>query len=94
SNMVGTNTSWRARAHRLRRLADGTYSRWITANLAALHGLRPQMPQANRVVYDQFCQSRGLPLPKRLQSVWAPPVQLARPPAQRIWQMAYVLGRA
>ena len=66
-NLVGANTSWRARLLRVRDLLRGRFSEWNDINLAALSTHKHLLTVTNQRVLDDFIQARQASLPKRLK---------------------------
>jgi glycosyltransferase involved in cell wall biosynthesis len=64
-NVIGANTSWTARMHRLHMLQQGRFRRWEDLNVAALAHLRPRMSAENRRIFDLFRRARHEPLLRR-----------------------------
>lgn len=65
-NIVGVNTSWRARLLRVRRLLQGRFRKWNDINLVALSAHKHLLTIANQQVLDDFIQARQVSLLKRL----------------------------
>ena len=67
NNLVGANTSWRARLLRVRSLLLGRFREWNDVNLAALSAQKHLLSMTNRRVLDDFIQLRCSSLLKRLK---------------------------
>jgi glycosyltransferase involved in cell wall biosynthesis len=68
NNLVGANTSWTARLHRVRMLNEGRFAQWNATNAAALAPLLSAMPAETRQVFDRFQNARVKAFPANL--VW------------------------
>ena len=66
ANLVGANTSWRARFSRLRGLSAGQFAGWLDTNLAALEKNRDILTPDARGSLDLLQASRSGSLRKRL----------------------------
>lgn len=51
---MGRNDTLRALSVRMGMLMAGDYGGWLTANHAALHAIRPELLQGNRILLDRF----------------------------------------
>lgn len=58
NNLVGMNTSWRARFKRIRLAWQGQFRNWNDKNIEALQRLRARLTPENRAILDQFCNAR------------------------------------
>lgn len=67
ANLVGANTSARARLDRIRRLLGGQFARWTDINLAGLSRNRDLLTPDARAVCDSFAGARGGPPTRRLR---------------------------
>lgn len=65
-NLVGANSSWRARAVRSQYLLKGRFRDWNEQNLAALQRMRAQMTDSSIETLDRFERARKQGLPGRL----------------------------
>jgi glycosyltransferase involved in cell wall biosynthesis len=66
-NIIGSNTGWRARVARVRRMLTGRFREWNDFNLAALRKLPAYlMTPGNRETLELFTKARSAPLWKRL----------------------------
>jgi len=65
-NLVGANTSWRARFARIRGLIRGRFREWNDINLAALSAHKHLLTKSNQRVLDDFVEARQSSLIKRL----------------------------
>ena len=65
-NLVGANSSWRARMHRLLMMAGGRFARWNARNIAALRACEDLLSADALSVLDEFEEIRSGPLLKRL----------------------------
>ena len=65
-NLVGANTSWRARFLRIRGLLRGRFREWNDINLAALSAHSHLLTKSNQQVLDDFVEARQSSLIKRL----------------------------
>jgi glycosyltransferase involved in cell wall biosynthesis len=61
-NVIGANTGWTARMHRLQMLRQGRFRHWEDLNVAALTRLRPRMSAENQRIFDLFRRARHGPL--------------------------------
>lgn len=68
-NLVGMNSTWRARAQRLRLLWRGRFREWNSRNLAALQAMRPWLTDDSRAVLDDFIRARESGLLSRLRGL-------------------------
>jgi len=66
SNLIGMNTTWRARVKRIRMLWHGNYRAWNDGNIAALHVLNHRLSPQNRAILERFAQARDMSLIPRL----------------------------
>lgn len=71
SNLVGANSSWTARAVRLRMILQGRFKRWNDLNLHALQSLQHRLTEENRAILQRFIAARKAPLWKRIQGIRA-----------------------
>ena len=58
NNIVGANTSWRARNSRIRGLIQGRFRTWNDVNLKALAFNKHMLTNANQRVLDDFTKAR------------------------------------
>jgi glycosyltransferase involved in cell wall biosynthesis len=58
NNLIGSNSSWLARAQRVKLLLQGRFRRWNDANVASLGEIRDQLTPENREVLDRFVEAR------------------------------------
>jgi glycosyltransferase involved in cell wall biosynthesis len=65
-NLVGANTSWRARLLRIRGLLRGRFREWNDINLAALSAHKHLLTNSNQRVLSDFIEARQSSLIKRL----------------------------
>ena len=65
-NLVGANTSWRARFLRMRGLLRGRFREWNDINLAGLSAHKHLLTKSNQRVLDDFVEARQSSLIKRL----------------------------
>lgn len=65
-NLVGMNSSWSARAKRLRMLFCGQYRLWNDSNIEALQRLHARLTPQSRATLESFALSRSRSLIKRL----------------------------
>ena len=66
NNLVGTNTSWRARFLRIRGLLQGRFRTWNDINLKALSEHSHLLTADNRKILSNFIEARQSSLIKRL----------------------------
>ena len=66
NNLVGANTSWRARLLRIRGLLQSRFRTWNDINLKALADHKHLLTNANLCVLNDFIEARQSPLLKRL----------------------------
>ena len=66
SNLVGANTSWRARFLRIRGLLQGRFRTWNDINLKALQEHAHLLTRDNRKILSDFIEARQSSLIKRL----------------------------
>lgn len=57
-NLVGANSSWTARAVRMRMLWQGRFKHWTDLNLAALGRFKSLLTQDNQMVLERFIAAR------------------------------------
>ncbi len=67
-NQMGRNDTARAALSRLSQIADGTFRRWIDANIAALMPL-PMLTTESRTRLMRFAEAREAPLAARLRGL-------------------------
>ena len=65
-NLVGSNSSWRARLHRIRMLFRGRFYEWNTQNILALESMREHLSSENQNTLTFFMRFRTQALPFRL----------------------------
>lgn len=65
-NLVGGNSSWRARAKRIRMLFHGRFKHWNDSNIAALRTLEHMLTPENRETLQRFAQARDMSMIPRL----------------------------
>jgi glycosyltransferase involved in cell wall biosynthesis len=70
-NLVGMNTSFRQKWHRIQRLLAGDFRRWNDRNIKALNLIRPQMSEQICAVFDAFVYGRQQGLYRRVTSMLA-----------------------
>ncbi|MES2942524.1 MAG: glycosyltransferase family 2 protein [Pseudomonadota bacterium] len=70
SNLVGCNSTWSARAVRLRMLWQGRFKDWNDRNIKALQRLRPWLTAENCKILDEFSRARNARLLPRLAGLW------------------------
>ena len=68
-NLVGMNSSWRARFQRIRLLWQGQFKEWNENNTTGLLKLYERLSPENRNVLDQFCAARQESLILRLKNL-------------------------
>ncbi|MDJ0613693.1 MAG: glycosyltransferase family 2 protein [Rhizobiaceae bacterium] len=64
ANLIGENSSWKARMTRLRQVLEGRFKRWNDANRNALNSIEADLPLQTRqllVDYDRARSRTGLP---------------------------------
>lgn len=66
TNLVGNNTSWHARLHRLKMLYKGGFKKWIDYNCEALVSIHHLLTQENRLVLQKFLLARKVGFFSRL----------------------------
>lgn len=66
ANLVGANSSWRARLARLRMLFQGYFKTWIDNNIQTLQRLGSRITPENRRILEQFAKARNRWLLPRL----------------------------
>jgi glycosyltransferase involved in cell wall biosynthesis len=69
-NLIGMNSSWSARAVRIRLLFQGSFKSWNDRNILALQRLRHRLTPENQRVLDRFTNARNLALIPRLKGLW------------------------
>ncbi len=57
-NLVGSNSDWRARWVRARRLLAGRFRSMNTRNIRALNRIKDRMAPDSRRIFDDFCEAR------------------------------------
>lgn len=70
NNLVGSNTSWLSRSHRIRLLLQGRFRRWNTINTQSLIQNRNLLTLENQRTLDIFCSARDRYLIPRLLGMW------------------------
>lgn len=66
NNLIGANTSWAARLHRIRGLLQGRFRTWNDINLKALSEHKHILTSTNQHVLNDFIEARQSSLLKRL----------------------------
>ena len=66
NNLVGMNSSWRARLKRIRLLLQGRFRHWNDLNTSALEPVRDLLSPASRRTLDEFLAARKKSLIPRL----------------------------
>lgn len=70
SNLMGLDTSVKAKLVRWRLMWHGRLRRWNDANLASLMGLRALLTEESCRVLEHFMRARLLPFPLNLVELW------------------------
>jgi len=70
SNLVGSNSGWRARVRRLRMLTKSQFRNWNTQNLAALKSIEHLLTKENRKTLELFRGIREEGFPRRLWTLY------------------------
>lgn len=65
-NLVGMNSTWRARFIRLHMMWQGRFKTWNDRNIIALQCLRSELTPESRETLDRFAEARNLSLIPRL----------------------------
>ncbi len=65
-NLVGMNTTWRARLKRIQMLWQGRFRVWNDSNIAALRALSHRLTQENLEILERFANAREMSLIPRL----------------------------
>jgi len=91
NNSIGANTLLRGRLRRLRQILDGTYGRWIQANLAALAGAEEHLTPEARAIVSTLADPR--PGPARARAMWRAGLYRQEPHATALVYLAALLGR-
>ena len=68
-NLIGANTSWRDRQHRIKRMLAGHFKGWNELNLAALEQCQALLTEPHRQVMHRFAEARRARLPRRCLGV-------------------------
>lgn len=71
ANLMGANTSWRARLQRVALLRDGVFRRWNDDNIAALRTVYGLLAPENQRVLERFARAREGGLIARLAGLCA-----------------------
>lgn len=66
ANLVGMNSSWRARLQRMRKLWQGQHRKWNEDNIAALRTLESQLTPESKEILNHFAKAREAGLISRL----------------------------
>lgn len=66
NNLVGMNSSWRARFKRLQALWQGCFRSWSDGHISALKTLQHRLTPDNLKILEDFTQARKMRLPHRL----------------------------
>jgi glycosyltransferase involved in cell wall biosynthesis len=66
SNLVGANSSRKAKFYRIKQLMHGRYKRWIEININALETAKPVLKKENIEIVEQFSSLRRMPFPLRI----------------------------
>jgi glycosyltransferase involved in cell wall biosynthesis len=66
ANLVGMNSSWRARLQRMQKLWQGQHRKWNEDNIAALRTLENLITPENKEILDHFAKAREQGLISRL----------------------------
>lgn len=64
-NLIGANTSWRDRQHRIKRMLAGHFKGWNELNLAALEQCQTLLTEPHLQVMRRFAEARQAHLPRR-----------------------------
>lgn len=70
-NLVGANSSWTARAVRMRMLWQGRFRNWTDLNLNALEHLRHRLTRDNQIILEHFSAARRASGWRRLTDILA-----------------------
>ncbi|MFZ3154701.1 glycosyltransferase family 2 protein [Pseudomonas sp.] len=68
-NLIGANTGWRDRQHRIKRMLAGHFKGWNELNLAALEQCQALLTEPHRQVMHRFAEARRAHLPRRCLGV-------------------------
>ncbi len=93
SNMIGANDTWRAQFLRVRRLLEGQFQTWNTANMTALNRVRPWLTKDALATLDQFQIARSGGLFARLAALYRSGVKRQRHRGTLALLLATVLNR-
>ena len=93
-NVIGANDDWRARVARLTLIGDGTWSGWLSTNIAALNATRDLLHPDNQRLLDRFAQARSRsPATARLAALRACGIYRQTRVAEAAMWVAAALGR-
>lgn len=70
ANLIGMNSSWRARLTRINLLWQGNFKEWNDLNIMALERIRPYMTLENQETLDGFIKIRKQSLLARIWGMW------------------------
>jgi glycosyltransferase involved in cell wall biosynthesis len=70
NNVLGQNTSLRAKLARAGGLFSGRFKEWNETNLVALAEIQDRLTKENRILLHDYMAARQKPLPARLVGLW------------------------
>ena len=93
SNLVGMNSSWRARLMRLRMLAQGQFKRWNDRNITALQTFANNLTPENQETLGLFATGRGKALLPRLTRLKRSGIKRQSFPSNVVLFVAAIFGK-
>ena len=93
SNLVGMNSSWRARLMRVRMLAQGQFKRWNDRNISAIQTLTKNLTPKNQEIFDLFVSGRAQPLLPRLMRLKRSGIKRQSLPSNIALAIAAIFGK-
>ena len=93
ANLVGDNSTWRARYDRVRRIAAGRFRDWNTINIKALEQIADMLTDDARQVLADFKQSREGSIGNRLAALRRSGAHRQRTVEQTMLYLACAMGK-
>lgn len=92
-NVLGANRGLRARLHRLRLVLDGTYRRWLEANLAALQATAHLLTPGHQAVLATVVEARRAPMARRVRLLRRAGIYRQGPATDAVMWLSVLFGR-
>lgn len=93
ANLVGDNSTWRARYDRVRRIAAGRFRDWNTINIKALEAIADMLTDDAREVLSNFKQAREGTVGNRLAALRRSGAHRQRAVEQTMLYLACAMGK-